>query len=136
MLPETSRRFQIQFFLHDLHWIARPYDSLFRCVVQRKESCYIRRPRKIEKPGWSAVVLHESQPFKIVLLVGHVIEEMNGLSFKDSENPLFLVAPRAVIDAERHEVPRQRAVERSRSVPLAAKRPVLIRRIADDREIF
>src|SRR5262249_17272817 len=108
MLAETSGLLQIQYsMLFDFHRIASPYDSLFRRVLQRKKSCNIRRPGKVEKACRSAVVLHEREPFKVVIFIGDVLKEMNGLSLEDSQDALFLIGPRALVDAKDHEIPRQ-----------------------------
>src|SRR5262245_17450686 len=82
------------------------------------------------------MILHKGEPFKIVLAVRNVAEEVNRFTFKNTEDSLLLLGPRPRVDAKRHEVPRQRAEERYRSVSLTAKCPVLVRRIADHRKIF
>src|SRR5262249_22139871 len=128
MSAETSRFFEIQHsMLSNLNRVARPYDSFFRCVVQREERRHVGGPGKIEKACGRSVVLHQREPFKIVFMRRHVIQKMSRLSLENSQNTLFLVAPRALVDAKRHEISRQRAVQRRGSIALSSKRPVLVR---------
>jgi len=72
------------------------------------------------------VVLHQRQPFEVVIDIRNVVEEVNRFALEDSENSLFLLWPCAWIDSEGDEVSRDGAEQRSRSVTLSAKCPMLI----------
>src|SRR5262245_15028607 len=60
---------------------------------------------------------------------------MNCLTFEDAKDAFFLLGPGARFHAERHQVSGKSAKQRPRSIPLSAKSPVLIRRIANDRKV-
>ena len=137
VLPETTRFFEIQpvFFL-DLNGIARPNYTLFGRVMQREERRNIGRPCEVQEPCRCAMILHEGEPLEIVVAFRYMIEKMDGFAFEDSEDALLLARPGSRVDAKRHQISRKSAEQWCRRVALAAKRPVLIRRIADDGEIL
>src|SRR5437879_13113969 len=61
---------------------------------------------------------------------------MDRLAFEDAEDSFFLLRPRPLINSKCHEMPGQCAEQRSRSIALTAKCPVLVGRIADEGKIF
>ena len=47
------------------------------------------------------MVPHERQPLKIVIVIGNVIQKVNGFAFEDSQDPFLLFSPGLRIDSDR-----------------------------------
>ena len=84
----------------DFKRIAGPDDGVLSRIVESKEGGHIGRPAEIDQPCRCAMVLHQGQPLEIVIVIGDVIQKVNGFAFEDSQDAFFLFTPGLRIDAD------------------------------------
>jgi len=80
------------------------------------------------------MVLHESQPLEVVVVVGRLLQKLVRLALEDAQNAAFLLRPGGRRHAEILEIAGEGAVERPALIALAAKCPVGVRRIDNQLE--
>jgi hypothetical protein len=103
-------------------------------TLMREKRRHVRRPREVDQPGGRSVVLHERHPLEIVIGVGRLVQKLVGLAFEDAQDAAFLRRPRFARHAEILQIPRKRTVQRPTLVAFAAKCPIGIRWLGDQRQ--